>query len=134
MVNLFLNSKIVGEFKFVNSLYSLCLAPNNEYSCMHVENTVSKRSFIKEKSFLLCHKRLDHISNERVDRLIKYGILPSLDYGDLDIYVDCIRDKLTKTTKNGATHSSNLLEIVHTDISRPFISTLCGDKYFCHIY
>ena len=66
IVNLFLNSKIVGEFKLVDSLYSLCLAPNNEYSCMNVENTVSKRTFIKEKSSLLWYKTLDHISNEKL--------------------------------------------------------------------
>ena len=108
MVNLFLNSKIVGEFKHVDSLYNLYLAPNNEYSCMHIENIVSKRFFIKEKFSLLWHKGLGHISNE---------ILPSLDFVDLDICVDCIRGKLTKTKKKEATHSFDLLEIVHTDIS-----------------
>ena len=130
MVNLFLNSKILGEFKLVDSLYSSCLAPNNEYNCMNIENTMSKRSFIKEKSSLLWHKRLGHISNERDDRLIKDGISPSLDFGDLDTYVDCIRGKLTKTKKNRATHGFDLLEIMHTDIRKPLISTICGDKYF----
>ena len=67
------------------------------------------------------HKGLGHISNK---------ILPSLDFADLDICVDCIRGKLTKTKKKGATHSFDLLEIVHTDISRHLISTLSGDKYF----
>ena len=53
MVNLFLNYKIVGEFKLVDYLYSLCLASNNEYSCMNVENTMSKKSLVK-KSLLCC--------------------------------------------------------------------------------
>ncbi|RVW58556.1 Retrovirus-related Pol polyprotein from transposon TNT 1-94 [Vitis vinifera] len=38
--------------------------------------------------------------------------------------------KLTKNKKNGATRSQNLLEIVHTDISGPYSTTLCGNKYF----
>ena len=79
---------------------------------------------------MLCHKSLGHISNERVDRLIKYEILPSFHFGDLDTCVDCIRGKLTKTKKKGATHSYDLLEIVCNDISGHLISTLCGDKYF----
>ena len=97
---------------------------------MNVENIVSKRSFVNEKSSLLWHKILDRISNERVDRLIKDGILPSLDFGNLDTCIDYIRGKLTKTKKNGATCSFDLLEIVHIDISGHLISTLCGDKYF----
>ena len=81
---------------------------------MNVENIMSKRSFVKEKSSILCHKRLCHISNERIDRLIKDGILPSRDFGDLDICVDCIMNKLTK--KKGAIRIFDLLEIMHTDI------------------
>ena len=41
-----------------------------------------------------------------------------------------MKGKLTKTKKNGTTRSQNLLEIVHTDISGPYSSTLCGNKYF----
>ena len=41
-----------------------------------------------------------------------------------------MKGKLTKTKKNGATRSQNLLEIAHTDISGPYSSTLCGNKYF----
>ena len=37
---------------------------------------------------------------------------------------------MTKTKKNDATHCQNLWEIVHTDISGPYSSTLCGNKYF----
>ena len=70
---------------------------------MYVENTMSKRSFIKKKSSLLWHKRLDHLSNVKVDRLIKDGILPSFDFGNLDTCIDYIRGKLTKTKKKGAT-------------------------------
>ena len=66
---------------------------------------------------MLCHKRLGHISRERVERLIKNDILPSLDFEDMEICVDCIRGKLSKAKNKGASRSSDLLEIVHTDIS-----------------
>ena len=104
-------------FVLDENLYRLCLTPNNEYSCMNVENPVSKRSLTKDRSSLLWHKRLGHISNERVNRLIKDDILPHLDFSDLGTCVDCIRGKLTKTKKIGATRSSDLLEIIYTDIS-----------------
>ena len=84
----------------------------------------------KEISSLLWHKRLGHISKERVERLNHYEILHHLDSNDLEICVDCVKGKLTKTKKKGATRSQNLLEIVHTDISVPYSSTLCGNKYF----
>ena len=45
-------------------------------------------------------------------------------------FVDCVKGKLTKTKKKGATRSENLLEIVHTDSSGPYFTTLCGKKYF----
>ena len=51
------------------------------------------------------HKHLGHISKERVERLIDYGILPHLDSDDLEIFVDCVKGKLTKTKKHGATCS-----------------------------
>ena len=41
-----------------------------------------------------------------------------------------MKGKLTKNKKKGATRSQNLLEIVHTDISGPYSTTLCGNKYF----
>ena len=41
-----------------------------------------------------------------------------------------MKGKLTKTKKKGATRSQNLLGIVHTDISGPYSTTLCDNKYF----
>lgn len=60
---------------------------------------------------------LDHISKERVERLIRDDILPSLTFIGLGTCVDCMRGKFTKTNKKGSTRSSDLLEIIHTDIS-----------------
>ena len=77
---------------------------------------------------MLWHKRLGHISRERVERLTKVDILPSLNFDDLGTCVDCIRGKFIKKKKKGATRSSNLLEIIHTDISGPLSSTICSNR------
>jgi len=48
---------------------------------------------VNECSAFLWHKRLGHISKERMERLVKYEILPSLDFTDLNVSVDCIKGK-----------------------------------------
>jgi hypothetical protein len=53
--------------------------------------------------------------------LIKEEILAPLDFTDLDNCVDCIKRKYVKhIKKSGATRSSGVLEIIHTDIYSPF--------------
>ena len=121
------DSKVIGNCVLSNGLYRLSLLSACSYN---VENTVAKIYFTKERSSLLWHMHLGHISKERVERLIDSRILPHLDSNDLEICVECVKGKLTKTKKNGATCSQNLLEIVHTNISGPYSSTLCGNKYF----
>ena len=108
-------------------------------------NFGTKRNLINESSSYLWHKRLGHISKERMKRLVKDGILHNLDFTDLDVCVDCIKGKQTKHTKKGATRSGELLEIIHIDICGPFDSPSFGkEKYFiafindfsryCYIY
>ena len=49
---------------------------------------------------------------------------------DLEICVDCCRGKMTKIRKKTAVRSSDLLEVIHTDISGPYVATLCRNFYF----
>ena len=77
------------------------------------------------------HKRLGHVSKEQLKILVKNEILLNLNFADLDICLDCIKGKQTKHTKKGATRSTQLLEIIHTDICGPFdVPSLGGEKYF----
>uniref|UniRef100_A0A6N2K712 Integrase catalytic domain-containing protein n=1 Tax=Salix viminalis TaxID=40686 RepID=A0A6N2K712_SALVM len=101
-------------------------------SLFNVENQGIKRSASNEKSALLWHKRLGHISKERMTRLIKKELLPPLDFSDLDVCIECIKGKQTKhITKKPATRSSQLLELIHTDICGPFDApSWSGEKYF----
>ncbi|KAL6328217.1 hypothetical protein AAG906_034360 [Vitis piasezkii] len=126
-VEVIYDSKVIGNCVLSDGLYRLSLLSACSYN---VENSVTKRPLTKEISSLLWHKRLRHISKERVERLISSGILPRLNSDDFEICVDCVKGKLIKTKKKGASRSQNLLEIVHTDISGPYSTTLCGNKYF----
>ena len=87
---------------------------------------------MNESSAYLWHKRLGHISKERIERLVKNEILPNLDFTDLGICVDCIKGKhANHTNKKRATRSIQLLEVIHTDISGPHdVPSFDGEKYF----
>ncbi|GJS11813.1 putative RNA-directed DNA polymerase [Tanacetum coccineum] len=63
-----------------------------------------------------------HISRDRMTRLVKDEVLPDLDFSDFENYVECIKGKMTKGNKKGATRSTGLLELIHTDIYGPFLS------------
>ena len=130
--SLFKNLSIVGSGTLCDGLYKLKLNNHFAETLMILHPKVrTKRSLITEMSSFLWHKRLGHIFKERIQRLVKDGILENIDFTDLGVYVDCIKGKQTKHTKKGATRSTNLLEIIHTDICRPF-TTSCfgGEKYF----
>ena len=129
VISLFLNSNKVGCYYMSNGLYRLCLSPNDIYVAYTAEKVVSKRPLPKEQSYALWHKRLGHISKDRVERLIKTNILPALK-NDLETCVDCCRGKMTKIRKKTAVQSSDLLEVIHTDISGPYTATLCRNFYF----
>ena len=128
-VEVSLNSSIVGECLLRDGLYQLDL--NSDAIAFHVNNAGTKRALMKENSYSLWHKRLGHISQERIGRLIKSQIFPQLVYDNIKSCVDCIKGKLTKTRKKqGATCSSELLELIHTDISGPYSHSLCGKSFF----
>ena len=94
-------------------------------------NVGSKRGLINENSSILWHRRLGHISRERIEKLVNEGILQNLDFTDFHVCVDCIKGKQTKHTKKGATRINELLEIIHKDICGPLsVPCFTGEKYF----
>jgi len=120
----------VGKISLENGLYRIHTNLNTVGSLvtMH-ENVGIKHGIMNDKSSMLWHKRLGHISVERIKRLVKEGILQSLDFSDLDSCVDCIKGKQTNVSHKGAKRSSDLLEIIHTDICSPDIGSK-DPKYF----
>ena len=84
---------------------------------------------MNEISSILWHRRLGHISIDRIKRLVNDGVLSTLDFTDFDTCVDCIKGKQTNKSKKGAKRSTTILEIIHTDICSPDMD-LYGPKYF----
>ena len=67
-----------------------------------------------------------------MERLIKDGILPYIDFSYFDTYANCIKGKLTtKVRKAKIDRCIELLKVIHIDICRPFTPRAIGDhKYF----
>ncbi|XP_052734083.1 uncharacterized protein LOC128196632 [Vigna angularis] len=121
-------SKVIGFGELCDGLYFIKLQNNAAYSSMHVSAGL-KRCVMNEDSSVLWHRRLGHISIERIKRLVNEGVLSTLDFTDFETCVDCIKGKQTNKSKRGAKRSSSLLEIIHTDIWCPDMDA-SSPKYF----
>ncbi|RVW40203.1 Retrovirus-related Pol polyprotein from transposon TNT 1-94 [Vitis vinifera] len=51
-------------------------------------------------SSMLWHKRLGHISKQRLERLVRDGVFSNLDFLDFETCVVCLKVKMTAKTKN----------------------------------
>ena len=81
-INHKLNS--VGSGLFIDGLFKLnCKAPFVSMNTVGIKRRISTN----EASSKLWHKRLGHISKERMQTLTKTEILPPLDYQDMDVCV-----------------------------------------------
>lgn len=60
---------------------------------LSVESRTTKRKFDNENSGTLCHKRLGHVSRNRVEWLVSDRILSYVDFKNCDVCVDCIKGK-----------------------------------------
>ena len=128
-----LNSQLFGISFLDNGLYKLELDDNFSKSLLsynineNLPKTKRKRDL--ETSSMLWHQRLGHISRDRLSRLVKDEVLPSLDFTNFGTCVKCLKGKMTSTTKKGATRSSKLLELIHTNSFITFI-----DDYSRYMY
>ena len=69
---------------------------------------------------MLWHKRLWHISKQRIERLMSDGILDTLNLSYFKVYIECIKGQQTNKRKLGANKSSGVLKLIHTNLCGPF--------------
>ena len=131
MVSLYLNSNVIGIGSLRDKLYKLNIKATNGNETLHSSNYGIKRKLINENSSMLWHKRLGHISNQRIQRLGSEGIFDTLDFLDFQACIECIKGKQTNMRENNANRCNDVLELIHTDICGPF-PTLSwnGQQYF----
>ena len=131
MVSLYLNSNVIGIGSLTEKLYKLNINAFNGNETLHSSNYDIKQKLIKENSSMLWHKRLGHISNQRIQRLVSEGILDPLDFLDFQVCIECIKGKQTNMRKKNANRCGDVLELILMDICGPF-PTLSwnGQQYF----
>ena len=108
-----------------NGLFSI----NLQYNAVLHTHISNKRCIMNEDSSILWHRRLGHISIDRIKRLVNDKVLNTLDFADLDTCIDCIKGNQTNMLKKGAKRSIDVIDIIHSDICCLDMDTH-GPKYF----
>jgi GAG-pre-integrase domain/Integrase core domain len=119
-----------GFLSVMDNLYVLDnIAFYNEILNNETRNV--RQKLTHQDSTALWHKRLCHISQQRITRLVQSEILWPLNMSDLGPYIECAKGKQTSTHKYTANHMTNVLELIHTDMCGPFpTTTRNGHVYF----
>ena len=76
--------------------------------------------------------RLGHINSNRIQRLIKDGLLEPLDFDEFPVCESCLEGNMTKRPFNAkGRRAQELLELVHTDVCGPMSTQAKGAyEYF----
>ena len=125
--SVYMNKTFYGHTPNENGLLDL------DRSDTHIHNIEAKRCKVNNDSATyLWHCRLGHIGVKRMKKLRKGGFSESLGYESFDACEPCLLGKMTKTPFFGTMEwATNLLEIMHTDVSRPMsIKARGGYRYF----
>ena len=124
------DSLLIGTGVLCGNLYILELSALPYVSTNTVSST--KRLRLNEKSSIIWHKRICHISKQRMEILIKDEILPDLDFSYFDTCVDYIKGKLTTKIRNvKVDRCTELLVVIHIDICGSFTPSAMGyHEYF----
>lgn len=122
------NANLVDGYWLVNCTHEV----SKKYEVYNISTTKrAKRKRKRYKSSFLWHKRLGHVSKQRMHELIKQEIVPPLDFSDFDTCVDCLKGKMTNQRHFNSRRSSGLLDLIHTDVCGPFlVKTICGNSHF----
>ena len=130
-MDIFSNSISIGNVVLFENLHSLSLHHGSLCDSSSINFVVNfKRAIINLSSFMLWHKHLGHISRQRLERLVKDGVLSNLDFSDFETCVVCLKGKMTtKTRKKKIDRCVSTLDLIH--ICGPLTPTaLGGYKYF----
>ena len=120
------NNKIFGHGSFINGLLTLQLNDN----IFLVDNKKRKRD--NDNVTYLWHCRLGHISESRINKLVKDNYFDSNDFQSLGTCESCLKGKMTKSPFTGhGERATEKLGLVHTDVCGPMSTQARGGySYF----
>ena len=96
----------------------------------HVKSLKGK--FPSTSDAYLWHLRLAHINSNRIQRLIKDGLLEPMDFDESPVCESCLEGKMTKRPFNAkGRRAQDLLELIHSNVCGPMsIQARGGYEYF----
>ena len=81
-----------------------------------------KRKFPSTSDAYLLHLCLSHINSNRIQRLIKDGLLEPMKFDESPVYESCLKGKMTKRPFNAkGRRAHDLLELIHSDVCGPML-------------
>ena len=89
--SLFCKSELIENDVLSNGLFSI----NLQYNAVLHTHIGNKRCIMNGDSSILWHRRLRHISIDRIKRLVNDKVLNTLDFTDFNTCIDCIKGKHT---------------------------------------
>ena len=99
-VDIFSNSVLIGNGVLFGNLYSLSLHHGPLCDSSYVNFVIGCKRARMNLSSMLWHKRLGHISRQRLERLVRDDVLSNLDFSDFETCVVCLKGKMTAKTRN----------------------------------
>jgi hypothetical protein len=125
--SIYYNGIFYAHCPLVNELYVLDLEDK------HVCNINVKRVPLNYLNpTFICHCRLDHINEKRIECLYTDDLLNSFDFESFNPCKSCLLEKMTKAPFTGQSdRESDLLGLVHTDVCGLMSYVVRGDfQYF----
>ena len=117
-MDIFSNSVLIGNIVLFGNLYSLSLHHGPLCDSSSINFVVGcKRARMNLSFSMLWHKRLGHISRQRLERLVKDGVLSNLDFSYFETCVVCLKRNITaKTKKEKIDRCGSTLDLIHIDM------------------
>ncbi|KAK9003614.1 hypothetical protein V6N11_084253 [Hibiscus sabdariffa] len=122
----FYDNLFYGSAQLINGLYIL----NQENMIFNI-NTKRLKTNDSNQTYLW-HCRLGHISERRISKLHKDGLLDPFVFEQLDVCESCLLGKMTKAPFSGkGERASDLLGLIHSDVCGPMNTQARGGyQYF----
>ena len=101
-----IKSEVIGYGTLCDGLYSIHLQDNNAYNSLSL-NVGIERSVVNEESSLLWHRRLGHISIQRIKRLVNEEVPNALDFNDFETCLIALKES-KPTSRKGVQQGINI--------------------------
>ena len=121
MCSIYFKNKIIAHAFLIDGLYHLHMDVSVNINEQIMNATGSKRPRDRIKQKYLWHLRLDHIGEDRLNKLEKDGLLRSLTFESYLAYESCLQEKMIKLPFMGqGERATKILALVYTDVCSPF--------------